>query len=322
VSFNIEADNKAKKGVALLSICSNIFLTASKLVIGFVSGSVSLISEGFHSGMDLLASGIAFVSVRKSSQPPDKDHAFGHGKFEDASGLFEALLIVVAAGIIIWEAIKKLIEGNYDTNLNALTLGIIVMGASAIINFFVSNRIMKVAKRTKSIALESDAWHLRTDVFTSVGVLIGLLLIKLTGILWLDSVIAILVACLILKEAYSLIRRSFADLMDASLSDKEIAEIESIIKRHESKYTNYHELKTRRAGPDLFVEFHLMFPYTMSLNDAHQIARDIETDIKKEIPRLSVIIHQDPCDGRCGKATCTFICKKEKEVSTPSSRSQ
>jgi len=310
VTIDIQTENRAKKRVAALSICSNAFLTAAKITVGIISGSVSLLSEGIHSGMDLLASSIAFLSVKKSSQPPDKDHAFGHGKYEDASGLFEALLIVVAAGIIIWEAITKLISGSENTSLDILTLGIIVMGVSALMNFIVSTKLMRVAKKTNSIALEADAWHLRTDVFTSLGVFAGLILIKITGLVWIDSIIAILVALLILKEAYSLIKRSFSDLMDASLSDKEVKKIEEIIERHETEYTNYHGLKTRKAGSDLFLEFHLMMPHSMGIKEVHDLSEHIEDEIKSEIPRLTVIIHQDPCDGRCGKECCTFICKK------------
>jgi len=310
LTINIQSENRAKKRVACLSICSNAFLTISKIIVGVLSGSVSILSEGIHSGMDLLASSIAFLSVKKSSQPPDKDHAFGHGKYEDASGLIEALLIVLAAGIIIWEAIAKLVYGGEYAQLDSLTLGMVVMGVSALLNFIVSTRLMKVAKKTNSIALESDAWHLRTDVLTSLGVFVGLILIQITGLNWIDSVIAILVAILILKEAYSLIRRSFADLMDASLSEKEVAKIEEIIERHENEYTNFHGLKTRKAGSDIFLEFHLMMPHLMNLEEAHELSKHIEDEIKSEIPRLTIIIHQDPCDARCGKDSCTFSCKK------------
>ena len=260
--------------------------------------------------MDLLASCIAFLSVRKSSQPPDRDHAFGHGKYEDASGLIEAILIVIAAGIIIWEAVSRLFLGDETQPLSHLYLGMIVMGVSAVMNFIVSQKLMKVAKQTESIALESDAWHLRTDVFTSAGVFLGILIIWITGIEWLDLVISIVIALLILKEAYSLIRRSFSDLMDASLPEEEIDKIKEIITRHADQYTNFHGLKTRRAGSDKFVEFHLMMPHAATLDLSHALVSHIEAEIKEEIERVTIIIHLDPCDGRCGMPYCSFSCRE------------
>lgn len=307
------SENKQKQNVARLSIASNAFLTVSKLITGISIGSVSIISEGIHSGMDLFASTIAYFSVKKSSLPPDKDHAFGHGKYEDASGVIEALLIGLAAGIIIWEAVSKLIRGGESVSIDLLFAGMIVMGVSALMNFIVSQRLMKVAKATDSIALESDAWHLRTDVLTSAGVFVGLILIQLTGLVFLDSVIAIVVAVFILREAYILLKRSFGDLMDESLDKDEMQKIEDVICRYQDEYTNFHSLKTRKAGPDKFVEFHLMMPHNIPLSDAHSLLNKIENEIKTEIPRINLIIHLDPCDGRCGKDNCEFLCKKEKK---------
>ncbi|MCZ9312660.1 MAG: cation diffusion facilitator family transporter [Methanocorpusculum sp.] len=307
--MNTGTDDARKQNVACLSVFSNLFLTVAKILTGVSIGSVSIISEGIHSGMDLLASCIAYFSVRKSAEPPDADHAFGHGKYEDASGLVEALLIVLAAGIIIWEACHKLISGGEMVSLDLLYAGMIVMGISAVMNFFVSQRLMKVAKETESIALESDAWHLRTDVLTSAGVFAGLVLIQITHLVFLDSVIAIIVALLILREAYSLIRRSFADLMDESLSEDEVILIKEIICRHANEFTNFHSLKTRRSGPNRFVEFHLMMPHATPLDAAHAVLKGIENELVAEMPRTSVIVHLDPCDGRCGRPECTFVCK-------------
>src|SRR5512145_887512 len=160
-----------KQSTARLSVLSNTCLVLMKFVVGFAIGSVSIISEAIHSAMDLIAAVIAFFSVRKSSEPPDAAHAFGHGKFEDISGLVEALLIFVAAILIIREAVTKLLgETTEELQPQLLILGIAVMGISALVNWYVSQRLMKVAKESESIALESDAWHLRTDVYTSLGV--------------------------------------------------------------------------------------------------------------------------------------------------------
>jgi cation diffusion facilitator family transporter len=168
--------------------------------------------------MDLIAAVIAFFSVRKSAEPPDAHHEFGHGKFEDISGLVEALLIFVAAILIIWEALQKLLgEPSEHFTPSLLMYGIAVMGISALVNWFVSHRLMNVAQQIESIALESDAWHLRTDVYTSLGVFIGLILIRMTGITIFDPLFALGVAIVIMKAAYDLTRRSFSDLIDHSI---------------------------------------------------------------------------------------------------------
>lgn len=196
-------------------------------------------------------------------------------------------------------------------SLDLLYAGMIVMGISAVMNFFVSQRLMKVAKETESIALESDAWHLHTDVLTSAGVFAGLVLIQITHLMFLDSVIAIIVALLILREADSQIRRSFADLMDEIRDEEEVILTREIICRHANGFTNFHSLKTRRSGPNRFVEFHLMMPYAMPLDAAHALTKQIETEICAEMPRTSVIVHLDPCDGRCERPECSFVCKEE-----------
>lgn len=303
--------NKQKKRAALLSIGSNVILTSSKIAAGVITGSVSIISEGIHSGMDLLASMIAYFSIRISSMPPDNKHSFGHGKFEDASGIIEAMLIVAAAGIIIWEAVRKLITGNIAQNNDMLFIGMIVMAVSALMNLFVSMRLIKVARATGSIALESDGMHLGSDVLTSAGVLAGLAVIQVTHLTFLDSVIAVIVALIILKKAYSLIRRAFGDLMDESLSEEEVEKITEIIERHENEYINFHHLKTRKAGPDKFAEFHLVIPYYRNVIESHDFVTHIEDEIKSEIQNITIIVHMEPCSRVCGNnsGSCGLECK-------------
>ncbi|HEX2970098.1 MAG TPA: cation diffusion facilitator family transporter, partial [Bacteroidales bacterium] len=181
-----------KVKVARLSIVSNTFLIIIKIVVGLLSGSVSIISEAIHSSMDLVAALIAFFSVRVSDNPPDSRHPYGHGKVENVSGVIEALLIFIAAGWIIFEASKKIFGGEIE--LESIGLGSLVMLIAAVVNTLVSMRLYKVARETHSVALEADALHLKTDVYTSLGVAAGLGLIMLTGFRWLDPVVAIMVA--------------------------------------------------------------------------------------------------------------------------------
>lgn len=301
----ISADQE-KQRIAWLSVISNTFLVLMKIVVGTAIGSVSIISEAIHSGIDLVAAVIAFFAVRKSSEPPDSLHQFGHGKIEDLSGFIEAILIFVAAAMIIREAVIKLMGGGETLLVEGLGAGVLVMLISGLVNYYVSNRLMKVAKRTESIALASDAWHLRTDVYTSLGVFAGLILIKLTGILILDSVVAIVVACFILKAAYDLTIRSLSDLVDHRLSDEEEEQIRAIISSHCTQYADFHALRTRRSGPDRFIDLHLCVSKNLTVEEGHDLADHVEKDLKNALPRSNVSIHVEPCNGEC--RDCDSLC--------------
>src|SRR5271157_1728333 len=283
--------NRMKVQTAHLSVISNTGLVILKFGVGFAIGSVSIISEAIHSSMDLLAAVIAFFSVKKSAEPPDAGHSFGHGKFEDVSGLVEALLIFGAAIIIIAEALLRLLGGPVqEFSPGLLFFGIAVMGISVLANWYVSSRLMKVAKETESIALESDAWHLRTDVYTSLGVFSGLILIRMTGITLFDPLIAISVALVIMKAAYDLTKRSFSDLLDRRLPDRDEDRIKEIICEHSDSYAGFHGLKTRRSGPEIFIEMHLVVPSDISVETSHDLTDHLEDDLKLEFPRATITI--------------------------------
>ncbi len=195
-----------KSRAAAVSIASNATLIVFKLVIGLMSGSIAIISEALHSGSDLAAAIIAFYSVRKAGEPPDESHHYGHEKIENLSGVIEALLIIAAAGVIIYEGVMKIIHGP---ELDHIWLGIGVMIISGVTNLIVSKKVLyPVARRTESAALEADAAHLLTDVYTSFGVAAGLLLVKITGWSYFDPIAAIAVALLIIHTGYELVLRS------------------------------------------------------------------------------------------------------------------
>ena len=298
--------NAVKVETARISVASNACLVALKLAVGIAIGSVAVVSEAVHSGIDLVAAVVAFVSVRKSGEPPDERHSYGHGKFEDISGLFESILIFVAAGIIVYEALSRLLSGGSAFEPGALFAGIGVMALSAIVNWAVSRRLMGVARDSGSIALESDAWHLRTDVYTSLGVFAGLVLIRLTGIPWIDPLVAIGVAVLIMKAAYDLTRRSFGDLIDQRLPDRDEERIRAIIRDHYSTYVDFHALRTRRSGPEQFIDLHMVVRGDLSVGEAHDLTDHLEADIRAEFPRASVTIHVEPCGKDCRE--CRLDC--------------
>jgi cation diffusion facilitator family transporter len=279
----------AKVKVARLSIISNTLLIIMKLGTGIISGSVSIISEAIHSSMDLIAAIIAFFSVKVSDNPPDSRHPYGHGKVENISGVIEAILIFIAAIWIIIEAVKKLLEEKIE--LESIALGSIVMLISAIINTIVSRRLYKVARETNSVALEADALHLKTDVYTSLGVAVGLGLILITGINWLDPLVAILVALFIIKESYHLLSRAFTPLLDTAWGENEINELEKTLRLME---VNYHDLRTRVAGNYRFIDLHIQIPQDVSVGSAHQYCDRIESELTSNYDNLTVTIHVEP----------------------------
>jgi len=295
------AEEKIK--VARLSIISNSILPVGKLGVGLSMNSISVISEAIHSGLDLVAALIAFASVRESNKPADDLHRYGHGKFENLAAIIEAVLILVAAAFIVNEAITKLHE---TTQIKSLGLGAVIMGISAVMNFFVSSRLMKVAKKTDSPALAADAWHLRTDVLTSLGVLVGIGVIKLTGWSVVDPLIAIFVALLILKAAYDLIKESLGSILDARLPDSDEQAIREILQCYADRFVDYRSLRTRKAGPQRYMDFNLIVPRGKKIITTHALCDSIERDLRQRLPGVEVIIHVEPCVPEAGDCD---ICK-------------
>ena len=296
-------NNNRKIRAAVLSVISNTALVVLKLVTGLLIGSVSIISEAIHSGVDLLAAVIALFSVKTSSLPADSEHPFGHGKIENISGTIEALLIFVAAIWIIVEAVKKLIDPE---PIDAVGWGVGIMLISAITNIFVSKMLFKVGRETDSIALQADAWHLKTDVYTSFGVMAGLALLWLAewlfpdgNFFWLDPVAALVVAVLIIKAAYDLTSQSAKDLLDVHLPSVELEWIREKINEQSGIIYGFHDLRTRKAGHFRFIEFHLKVESLMSVMDSHAIAKELSNEIKIQFPNTTVTIHIEPCDGKC-----------------------
>lgn len=298
-----------KLNAALLSITSNFSLIILKLITGVLISSISVISEGIHSGLDLIAAIITYVSLKKSSQPPDETHRFGHGKVEDISSGIEAILIFLAAFFIIYIAIDKLLTG---IEIEMTAPGIAIMAISATVNFLVSKKLLKVAKETDSIALEADGWHLRTDVYTSTGVLIGLFLITITGWKTLDPIFAIFVALFIIKAGFDLTKRSIYDLTDYRLSDEDESKIKAILKEHTSQFLEFHKLRTRKSGSDKFVDLHLVVSKNLTLDEAHELCYHLEDDLKKAFPTMNVMIHVEPCDSNC--IFCRIECRARRPI--------
>ncbi len=296
----------AKSRAAAISIISNSILIVLKLVVGIMMQSVSVISEAVHSGLDLVAAIIAWFSIRESGKPADDEHRFGHGKIENVAGTIEALLIFGAAFYILWEAVHKLRTGSMQ--IESLGLGAAVMAVSSIVNYLVSRHLLSVAIKTDSVALEADAMHLRADVYTSVGVLGGLVAIKLTGIAILDPIVAIVVALMIIKAAWDLTKTAFFHILDVKLPDDEEALIHEVMERFTGRFIEYHKLRTRKSGHVRHIDMHLVVPKQMTVEAGHNLSHQITADIEKCLSYSHILVHIEPCPGGC--ESCAAECPK------------
>lgn len=284
---------KEKKIAAGLSITSNAIIIILKFIAGAISGSVSIISEAIHSMSDFLASVLTFFAVMKSSEPADKSHPFGHGKYEDMSGFIEGGLIIFAGLFIICEACKKLFF--HQTIEIDTSLGIGVMLFAVVANILVSSHLFRVAKKSDSVSLHADGEHLRTDVYSSLGVLCGLVLIKITGIAILDPIIAILVAMFVLKAGFEISKNTLNNLLDGTLPAEDMDEIKEIIKSYDNQcLKGFKCLKARRSGPLKDIEVTMLFPKDMTILDCHKICDDIEHLLAQRLGKCDILIHAEP----------------------------
>lgn len=295
---------KDKTKAATLSVLSNTVLTVMKLIVGVMMQSVSVIAEAVHSGLDLLAAVIAWFSVRESGKPADDRHRYGHGQIESVSGVIEALLIFAATIYIIYEAVGKLRRGHIE--IEALNYGAAVMAISAIANYFVSRHLYRVAEATDSLALEADALHLRTDVYTSVGVFAGLVAIQFTGMKILDPVAALLVAVLILKAAYDLTRNAVLNILEVRLPDEEEGIIREVLDENSGKFVEFHKLRTRKSGYIRHIDMHLVVSRLTSVEKGHQLSHVIAGTIMERLPNCHVLVHIEPCLNLCEE--CRMDC--------------
>lgn len=297
---------QSKISVAGLSVASNVILTSLKLIVGLSIGSVSVMAEAAHSGVDLLAALIALMAVRSSAKPPDEKYQYGRGKIENVSGTIEAMLIFVAAGVIVFEAVNRLISG---VELPRVDLGLGVMALSVVVNVLVSRQLFRVARRTDSVALEADAHHLSTDVMTSLGVFVGLVVVRFTGIAVLDPLIAIAVAGLIAKTAWEITRRSSVDLLDRSLPDEERRKLSEVLNRHSDLLADFHKVRTRKAAGQRYVDLHLVVRAESSVAEAHDLCEHLEDDLQQVLGPCSLSIHVEPCELQCH--LCTAKCDRD-----------
>ena len=282
----------SKTRAAALSIASNATLIVLKLVAGAITGSIAVITEAVHSGIDLVASIVAYFSVRKADEPPDDDHPYGHEKVENVAAGIEGMLILVGAGIIIYESVRRLVD---QAGVEKLGVGIAVIGFSVVANVVVSTYLYRQARLTDSPALEGDAAHLRTDAFTSAGVLVALVLVEITGIEELDAITALLVAVAIVWSGIQILSRSTRVLVDEVLPEDELSAVRAAIEGfHSEEVAGFHKLRARRAGSRRYIDMHVQFRRGTTLERAHELTHELQREIRARVRGADVLIHLEP----------------------------
>jgi cation diffusion facilitator family transporter len=281
-----------KTRAAAVSIVSNSILIALKIAAGAVTGSIAILTEAVHSSIDLIASVIAYFSVRKADEPADESHPYGHQKVENLAAAIEGMLILVGAGIIVYEASRRLAQG---AEIELLGVGIGVIGFSAVANLAVSTYLYRRARDSESAALEGDAAHLRTDAYTSLGVLAALLLVEITGVEQLDAITALAVAVAIVLAGLRILNRSSRVLVDEALPAEELEAVAQAIEEHGAdEVIGFHKLRARRAGSRRHVDLHVQFAAGTSLERAHELAHELQGEIRKRLRGADVLIHLEP----------------------------
>jgi cation diffusion facilitator family transporter len=279
------------KRYAWLSIAAALATILLKGGAWWLTGSVGMLSDALESFVNLAGAMMALAMLSLAAQPADDNHAHGHGKAEYFSSAFEGLLIFLAAAGIAYAAIERLLNPQ---PLEAVAIGLAVSVVASVVNLITSRILMGVGRKYKSIALEADAHHLLTDVWTSAGVIVGVGLVWATGWLWLDPVIALLVALNIIWTGWQLLQRSAAGLMDVSIPETDIRAIEDILDRYRQQGLEFHALRTRQAGTRAFISFHILVPGMWSVQLGHDWSERIEADIRQAISYAHITTHLEP----------------------------
>jgi cation diffusion facilitator family transporter len=283
-----------KSRAALISVASNSTLIIVKVVAGTLTGSVAILTEAVHSSVDLIASIVALLSVRKAGEPADEGHRYGHDKVENLAAAIEGVLILVGSAVIAFAAVRRLLGHGHTRTLG---LGIGVVALSIVVNVIVSTVLARRARALGSPALEGDAAHLRTDAASSAAVLLALVLVDTTGLQWLDPTVALAVACAIVVTGVRLLTRSSQVLVDHALPDAEVEAIRAAIEQFAGRgVVGYHELRTRRAGSQRYIDVHLQFRSGTSLEQAHRTAHELQDAIAAALGGADVLIHLEPED--------------------------
>ena len=298
-----------RSGAAKLAVVVVIGLVGLKVGVAFITGSISIAAQAVDSFLDLFAIAITFLAVGIAARPADEKHPFGHGKVEDMAAVVQAMLIFAAGGLIIYSAVLRIITGM---TIELTEAGMGVMLVSIVASLLLSRHLRLVSQATDSIALEASARNIAVDVYSAAAVLAGLLVIRFTGLQIFDPIIALLVALFILKVAYDVLRKSFGRLIDVKLSEAEESIIRSSIMECAGELVGFHELRTRKAGNQRYIDLHLVMPKNASVEEAHRLCDELERDMKTRLSHTTILIHVEPCSEECDQCpTPPRLCKKK-----------
>ena len=286
------ARRSPKTRAAALSIVSTSSLIALKVAAAAITGSIAILTEAIHSSIDLVAAVIAFLSVRVADEPADASHPYGHQKVENLAAAIEGMLILVGAGVIVFESARRLVG---TAQVDRLGVGVAVIAISTVANLAVSTYLYRRARLTESAALEGDAAHLRTDAATSAGVLLALVLVGVTGVEKLDPITALLVAVAIVVAGVRILTRSSRVLVDEALPESEMEALRDAIAQHGAdEVIGFHKLRARRAGNRRYVDVHVQFRDGTTLKRAHDVTHELERSIRARLRGADVLIHLEP----------------------------
>lgn len=298
-----------KERVARISIAAIASLIALKIAAAILTGSIGILADAVHSLIDLTGAIIGYLGVKVAGKPPDETHRFGHGRAEDIAAALIASLIFLAAGIIAYQSIQRLLSGSF---VEMLDLGILATVAAIAINVTVSRFALRIARESDSIALEATGRDLTADVLSSVAVLVGLIAVRLTGQAALDPIVALIVVVFIGRAAMATMRKATAALMDTRLPDHEEKAILDVLAAC-TNIANYHGLRTRKAGSQRHIVVHIVVPGDKTVEEGHAIAEEVEDRLRALFPGAGVTIHVEPCSLDC--AECAAKCDSRKDRS-------
>ncbi len=287
-----------------LALIATLFLFCTKMAVAIYTESVGVLSESIHSGLDLISSFVTFVVIRKAALPADTDHPFGHGKIESLSAMFESGLLFVAAGYIIYEGVARWNEVGHHVHNVELGLGVIFI--SMVINWLVYIQNRRVAKEEESLAIETNAFHFLTDIFSSLAVFISLALVAITGWTFWDPLVAIIIAIYIFWVAVEQMKKCVSELADTALPKEELDTIVKTIEKYKKSFLNYHDLRTRKVGALRHIDLHLEICSEQKVFEAHKLCDEIEDELMKKFKKIHINIHVEPCGNH--EPSCESLC--------------
>lgn len=296
-----------RSSAAKLSLVVVIGLVGLKVVVGVITGSLSIFAQAADSFLDLFAVSITLLAVRIATKPADGEHPFGHGKVEGIAAIAQAMLIFTAGGLIIYSAARRILTG---ATIELTEAGMGAMLVSIIASIFLSRYLLKVSRATDSIALEANAHNIAADVYSAAAVLAGLVAVRFTGLSIIDPIIALLVALFILKVSYDLLRKSFGELIDVKLPEAEENAIRSSLMVHGGELVGFHALRTRKSGGQRYIDLHVVMPKDSSVEEAHRLCDHLERHIGDRLRHSNVTIHVEPCNDECNQ--CSVTCSQRK----------